>query len=166
MTNGPDPALFVRLFGRYLRENRLPVTPQRESVARAVFGSDEHLSVEEIVELVRGEGIGAGKATVYRTIELLVKSELVAEHDFGEGFKRYEHRLSAEPNHDHLICLNCARVVEFKIPEIEGVEKSLAEEHGFYVTKHKLEMYGLCLECVKAGTEINQDGITCPIETF
>jgi|TARA_B110001454_G_C12713666_1_gene431708 Fur family ferric uptake transcriptional regulator len=162
----PNPSLFVQLFGRYLRENRLPVTPQREAVARTVFGSDEHLSVEEIVDLVRKEGAGAGKATVYRTLELLVKSELVAEHDFGEGFKRYEHRLSSEPNHDHLICINCARVVEFKNPDLDTVEKSLAKTHGFYITKHKLEMYGLCLECVNAGTEIDQDGITCPIDTL
>jgi len=161
----PDPSLFVRLFGRYLRENGLPVTPQREAIARTVFGSDDHLSVEEIVDLVRTGGISAGKATVYRTLELLVKSELVAEHDFGEGFKRYEHRLSSEPNHDHLICLNCARVVEFKNPELDSVEKSLAKAHGFYITKHRLEMYGLCLECVKSGTEIDQDGITCPIDT-
>ena len=166
MTKGPDPSVFVRLFGRYLRENGLPVTPQREAVAVTVFGSDEHLSVEEILDLLRSEGIGAGKATVYRTLELLVKSELVAEHDFGEGFKRYEHRLSAEPNHDHLICLNCTRVVEFKNSELEGLGKSLAKTHDFYITKHKLEMYGLCLECVNAGTEIGQDGITCPIETF
>ena len=165
MTRGPAPALFVRLFGRYLRENGLPVTPQREAVARTVFGADDHLSVEEIVDLVRKGGTGAGKATVYRTQELLVKSELVAEHDFGEGFKRYEHRLSSEPNHDHLICLNCSRVVEFKSPEVDSVEKSLAKTHGFYITKHRLEMYGLCLECVKSGTEIGQDGITCPIDT-
>jgi Fur family ferric uptake transcriptional regulator len=166
MTGSPDPALFVRLFGRYLREHKLPVTPQRELVAETVFGSDRHLSVEEIVELVRGKGIGPGKATIYRTLELLVKSELVAEHDFGEGFKRYEHRLSAEPNHDHLICLNCGEVVEFKIAELASVGDSLAEKHGFYITKHKLEMYGLCLACVDAGKEIKQDGLTCPIETF
>ncbi len=165
MIRSPDPSLFVRLFGRHLRENGLPVTPQREAIARTVFGSDDHLSVEEIVDLVRTGGISAGKATVYRTLELLVKSELVAEHDFGEGFKRYEHRLSSEPNHDHLICLNCARVVEFKNPELDSVEKSLAKAHGFYITKHRLEMYGLCLECVKSGTEIDQDGITCPIDT-
>ena len=84
-----DAAVYVRLFGRYLREEGLPVTHQREAVANIVFGSGEHLSVDEIERVLRSEGHRIGKATIYRALDLLVDSKLVAELDFGEGFKRY-----------------------------------------------------------------------------
>ena len=114
---------FIRLFGRYLREQGLPVTQQREAVAEVVFSSEAHLSVEEIEHRLRGAGERIGKATVYRTLDLLVKSKLVEEHDFNEGFKRYEHRLSRQPEHEHLICLECGQVMEFKSQEIQNIKE-------------------------------------------
>ncbi len=160
-----DPTPFVRLFGRYLREQGLPVTHQREAVAQVVFGSGEHLSVDEIERVLRSEGHRIGKATIYRALDLLVRSKLVAELDFGEGFKRYEHRLSAEPIHEHLICLNCGVVIEFQSADVHRIEASVSARHGFRPTRHKLEIYGLCRECIAAGVEVTSQGLTCPIET-
>ena len=74
---------FLRLFGRYLRDQGLPVTSQREAVARVVFESDDHLSVDDIESALRETGERIGKATIYRTLDLLVRSRLVEEHDFG-----------------------------------------------------------------------------------
>ena len=161
----PDSSPFVRLFGRYLREQGLPVTHQREAVAKVVFGSGEHLSVDEIEGVLRSDGHRIGKATIYRALDLLVRSKLVAELDFGEGFKRYEHRLSAEPIHEHLICLNCGAVTEFQSAEVHRIEALVSARHGFRPTRHKLEIYGLCRECTAAGVEVTQEGLTCPIET-
>ncbi len=165
MKAGPDSAPFVRLFGRYLREQGLPVTHQREAVADVVFGSGEHLSVDEIERVLRSDGHRIGKATIYRALDLLVRSKLVAELDFGEGFKRYEHRLSAEPIHEHLICLNCGAVTEFQSAEVHRIEASVSAQHGFRPTRHKLEIYGLCRKCTEAGVEVTAQGLTCPIET-
>jgi Fur family ferric uptake transcriptional regulator len=161
----PDSSPFVRLFGRYLKEQGLPVTHQREAVAKVVFGSGEHLSVDEIEGVLRSDGHRIGKATIYRALDLLVRSKLVAELDFGEGFKRYEHRLSAEPIHEHLICLNCGAVIEFQSAEVHRIEALVSARHGFRPTRHKLEIYGLCRECTAAGVEITPEGLTCPIET-
>lgn len=161
----PQSVPFVRLFSRYLREQGLPVTQQRESVAEVVFGSDEHLSVDEIERRLRERGERLGKATVYRTLDLLVRSKLVEEHDFGEGFKRYEHRLSRQPVHEHLICSECGQVTEFRSREVQMIEEKVAAEHGFHPTRHKLEIYGLCRNCHAAGVEIPYRGLTCPIET-
>jgi Fur family ferric uptake transcriptional regulator len=105
VTIGRDHSAFIRLFGKYLRDIGLPVTHQREVVADVVFGAEGHLSVDDIAAMLRARGEHIGKATIYRTLDLLVRSRLVAEHDFGEGFKRYEHRLSSHPIHEHLICL-------------------------------------------------------------
>ena len=157
---------FVRLFGRYLREQGFPMTQQRSSIADVVFGSDEHLSVEEIEGCLRGRGERIGKATIYRTLDLLVRSKLVDEHDFGEGFKRYEHRLSRQPVHAHLICLSCAKVTEFRSSEILRLEERVAHDHGFQPSRHKLEIYGLCADCRRAGVRLEDEGLTCPIESI
>ena len=134
-------------------------------MAEVVFGSGEHLSVDEIERVLRSEGHRIGKATIYRALDLLVRSKLVAELDFGEGFKRYEHRLSAEPIHEHLICLNCGAVMSFRVPKCHRIEAMVSARHGFRPTRHKLEIYGLCRECTAAGVEVTAQGLTCPIET-
>jgi len=154
-----------RLFGRYLRDLGLPVTHQREVVADAVFSSDEHLSVEDIEVELRARGERIGKATIYRTLDLLVRSRLVEVHDFGEGFKRYEHRLSSRPVHEHLICLECGSVTEFESHELYGVENRVRSAYGFQPIRRRLEIYGLCKACQDAGVELPLEGLTCPIET-
>ncbi len=156
---------FIRLFGRYLRDQGLPMTQQRQAVAEVVFTSDAHPSVDDIDQWLRGRGDRIGKATIYRTLDLLVRSRLVEEHDFGEGFKRYEHRLSQRPVHEHLICLECGIVVEFESRELYGVENRVRRERGFLPLRHRLEIYGLCRACDEVGVELPIEGFTCPIET-
>ena len=165
MKGRPSTVPFIRLFSRYLREQGLPVTHQREAVAEVVFGADEHLSVDDIEQRLRSRGDRIGKATVYRTLDLLVRSRLVEEHDFGEGFKRYEHRLSPQPVHEHLICLECGKVIEFRSNEIAAVEARVRAEHGFAPARHRLEIYGLCGDCQAAGAVVPGGGLTCPIDT-
>jgi Fur family transcriptional regulator, ferric uptake regulator len=161
----PSTQPYIRIFGRYLREQGLPVTQQREAVAEVVFASSEHLSVDDIEQQLRRSGERIGKATIYRTLDLLVKSHLAEEHDFGEGFQRYEHRLSRQPVHEHLICLECGAVTEFRSREIEGIEARVAADYGFRPTRHRLEIYGLCGACQEAGATLPERGLTCPIET-
>lgn len=165
MKSAPPTQPFVRLFGRYLREQGLPVTQQREAVAEVVFSSLAHLSVDDIEQRLREAGERIGKATIYRTLDLLVKSKLVDEHDFGEGFKRYEHRLSRQPVHEHLICVECGKVIEFRSDEVRAVEDRVRREHDFRPVRHRLEIYGLCRECFDSGVELPDQGLTCPIET-
>ena len=149
MTSPPpkiDGKALQEVLRRYLRDHSLPVTHQREAIAAAVFFSNAHLSVGDIERALRDQGVRAGKATVYRTLDLLVKAGLVQEHDFGEGFKRYE-PLEAQSHHEHLICLNCGKVVEFSSERIERMKSLIADEHGFRHHHHRLEIYGTCREC-------------------
>lgn len=149
MTTPPpkiDGKALLEVLRRYLRDHNLPVTHQREAIAAAVFFSDAHLSVGDIERLLRERGVKAGKATVYRTLGLLAKAGLVQEHDFGEGFKRYE-PLEARTHHEHLICLDCGKVVEFSNERIERMKALIADEHGFRHHHHRLEIYGICREC-------------------
>jgi Fur family transcriptional regulator, ferric uptake regulator len=156
---------FIRLFGRYLRDLGLPVTQQREAVAHVVFASEEHLSVDDIEGALRERGERIGKATIYRTLDLLVRSRLVEEHDFGEGFKRYEHRLSSHPVHEHMICVECATVTEFESHELYRIENRVRADFGFQPVRRRLEIYGLCKKCQDAGVELTTEGLICPIET-
>jgi len=92
------------------------------------------------------EGEHVGKATIYRTLELLRSAGLIQEHDFGEGFKRYE-PLAARGYHEHLLCLRCGRVEEFTSERFQRMSALIAEEHGFRHHHHRWEIYGVCPEC-------------------
>ncbi|HET7275106.1 MAG TPA: Fur family transcriptional regulator [Longimicrobiaceae bacterium] len=155
---------FIRLFRRYLREQGLPVTQQRESVADVIFNSGEHLSVEDIEGELKRQGERIGKATIYRTMEILVRSGLVEEHDFGEGFKRYEHLFGQQPVHEHLICTNCSKVIEFQSPDVVRILDETAAARGFRPSRHRLEIYGLCSACQALGVTVPYQGLTCPVD--
>lgn len=133
-------------FRRYLREHGLPVTSQREQVAEVVLESRGHLSVEDIEQQLRSRGLRIGKATVYRTLDILARSGMITERDFGEGFRRYE-PVPGHPHHEHLICMRCGKVVEFTNDRLERMKALIAEEYGFQHHHHRLEIYGLCREC-------------------
>ena len=157
------PSPYLHLFRRYLRQQNLPVTQQREVVADVVFASRDHLSVEDIEARLKERGERIGKATIYRTMEILVRSGLVEDHDFGDGFKRYEHLFGQRPGHEHLVCTHCRKVVEFQRPEVERIQEEVARQHGFLPTRHRLEIYGLCAECQAAGVQLKYEGLACPV---
>ena len=145
-----DGRQLLDAFRSYLQDHSLPVTHQRLAVAEAIFFSDEHLSAEDVA---RRAGGPVGTATVYRCLDLLVQSGLVREHDFGEGFRRYEPGLGggggAQP-HEHCICSACGAVTEFSNDRLERMIALLAEEVEFRPHHHRLEIYGLCRSCQQA----------------
>jgi Fur family transcriptional regulator, ferric uptake regulator len=144
-----DAAKLLEEFRRYLAEHNLPATQQRLAVADAVFFAGEHLSADEVGRRVVKHGVAVGTATIYRTLELLVRAGLAKEHDFGEGFKRYE-ALAAGQAHEHCICSSCGRVTEFSNDRLERMIALLADEVEFRPHHHRLEIYGLCRSCQQA----------------
>ncbi|HEY7614585.1 MAG TPA: Fur family transcriptional regulator [Gemmatimonadales bacterium] len=143
-----EEAALLERFRRYLRDHRLPVTRQRDLIAQIVFRSDDHPSVDAILRRLRERGEAVGTATVYRTLEVLVESGLVRSHDFGEGFKRYE-PMAAQAGHEHLICERCGSVVEFQNERLERMLPIIADEHAFQHSRHRVEIYGVCRECLR-----------------
>ncbi len=133
-------------FRRFLRDHNLPATAQRLAIADAVLGTDQHLSAEDVAQALRAQGATAGTATVYRTLDVLVRSGLVVERDFGEGFKRYEASRGV-PHHEHLLCTTCGKVTEFRDERLERMTTLLAEAHDFSRQRHRLVIYGLCGAC-------------------
>lgn len=141
----------IESFKRYLRDHNLPVTNQRVAIAEVVLGSDRHLSAEEVARDLKRAHASAGQATVYRTLELLVRSGLAVERDFGEGFKRYEPARDI-PHHEHLLCTVCGRVTEFRDERLERITTLVAEAHGFSRLRHRLVIQGVCRDCQVGAT--------------
>lgn len=128
----------------YIAKNNLKTSRQRELIAEVFFQAGGHLRVEDLLERVREQDDRVGQATVYRTMKLLAKAGLAEPHQFGDGHTRYEPVEKNDEHHDHLICTECGRIIEFLDPRIERLQTEVAQEHGFVVTDHKMELYGLC----------------------
>lgn len=133
-------------FINYLRDNGYLVTRQRRRIAEIIFNSSGHLSVEDIQSLLRQKKIAASIASIYRTLDVLIKSNLVVQHRFGKRFKRFE-AVFKDKHHDHLICTRCGKVMEFKNDAIEDLQVKVAHDHDFNITNHKLDIYGFCKKC-------------------
>ncbi len=130
----------------YMARHGLRSTEQRRVVTELFFASDGHLSIEELLDQVRIKEPRIGYATVYRTLKLLKECGLAFERHFGDGVSRYEVAWSDE-HHDHLICVECEKIIEFEDEGIENLQREVAAKHGFKLVRHKLELYGVCPDC-------------------
>jgi Fur family ferric uptake transcriptional regulator len=141
-----DRRALIDEFRAYLKANELPVTPQRVAVAEVLLLRDRHYSAEEIGRELEKDGVKVGTATIYRSIEVLVRSGLVVERDFGEGFRRFESARDM-PQHEHVICTSCGKVVEFQDDRLERMAREIAEAKGYLRQRHRLVIYGVCENC-------------------
>lgn len=138
-----------KTFQAYLHEKGLKSTRQRNDIVIFFLQKDKHFTVEELYREIQKNDPKIGYATVYRTLKLLVKAKLAVEHQFGEGgIIRFEPVHKGE-HHDHLICLKCGKIIEFKNDQIEQLQRKVAREYNFKLTDHQLVLYGYCSECKK-----------------
>lgn len=129
----------------YLARTGLRVTRQRRAIAEAFFAHPGHPNIDELYATIRAQHPHIGQATVYRTLKLLVDSGLAEPSSFGDGTTRYE-AAHAGDHHDHLICVDCNYILEFRDDEIERRQVALAERNHFAVTDHKMVIYGKCTQ--------------------
>ena len=134
---------------RLFRERGILRTSQREIITRTLFSLERHVGAEELYDIVARDHPQIGLATVYRTLNLLVDKGLIQVRQFGDGWKRYEN--SPQAHHDHLICVECGKVVEFEDSEIEMLQAKVAQEHDFLPVKHRMVLYGRCSKCREKG---------------
>lgn len=147
-TRPPDQERLRQELNDYMLKRGLRSTEQRRLIIDTFFDVHEHITIDSLLKLVRAADARVGYATVYRTMKLLSESGVVQEHKFGDGFTRYE--LSDEDaHHDHLVCLECGKIIEFEEPQIEALQDKIAKRYGFLVRAHKHEMYGVCADCQK-----------------
>jgi Fur family ferric uptake transcriptional regulator len=104
------------------------------------------------LEWSRAKDRSVSRATVYRTLPLLTESGLVQEMDFGKDYKFYDPNYADHPNHNHIICQDCERIVEFESEKIDKLENEITHKLGFAVKSQRLQITATCEELKKLGT--------------
>lgn len=141
---GPDKHCAKRKFVEFLATKSLRVTSQRQAIIDAVFGTDQHFTADELLEWARTRDASVSRATVYRTLPLLTESGLVREMDFGKDHKYYDPNYAEHPNHHHIICQDCERIVEFESDKIARIEDEISHDLGFSIKSQRLQITGTC----------------------
>lgn len=125
-------------------EKGLRITEQRRIIARVLSDAEDHPDVEALHARASAIDPGISIATVYRTVRLFEEAGILDRHDFGDGRSRYEP--APETHHDHLINVETGRVIEFVDPELEALQRKIAEKLGFRLVDHRMELYGVSLD--------------------
>ena len=142
------------MFHRYLSAKNLKQTQQREEILRSFLETENHVTTEDLYQIVCVRFPSVGYSTVYRALKLIVDSGIAREVDFGDGVLRYEHDY-AHDHHDHLVCIRCGDTIEVYNSDIEAFQEKLCREQGFQPLRHKMEIFGLCPKCKQRGKVIS-----------
>ena len=140
-------------FKELLKKNSLKFTKQRELILKFLYQNKGHYTPEDIYMLLKQQypDVNIGIATVYRTLTLLEESHIVSSISFGIQGKKYE--LGLKKHHDHLICTQCGKIIEFYDDIIEERQEEIAKKFNFKMTDHTMKIVGICEACQKAESE-------------
>lgn len=132
-------------------------TTQRQVIVQTFLDAGGHLTVDELHQRVRRIDGTVSAATVYRTVNMLERIGIAHRRDFGGGSKSFESALNRE-HHDHLVCTICGRIQEFHHDRIEALQEEVANSHGFSLSHHRMELYGICRTCQQGDEPTPADG--------
>lgn len=138
-----DTAVQARL-DEFIRQKGLRRTTQRDSIVRVVFSKDEHFTAEELFERVRKTDADTSRATVYRTLGLLVEADLLREIDLGDNQTTYDPNFLDKPSHNHLMCIDCGRVVEFEDLNLDLLNDCVTRRLGFKPLRQSIKIEANC----------------------
>ena len=128
----------------FIRRKGLRRTDQREAIIASVFSKDEHFTAEELFDRVRKSSSEISRATVYRTLALLVEADLLREIDLGDNQTTYDPNFLNKPSHNHLVCIDCGRVVEFEDAHIDLLNDCLTRRLGFKAIRQSIKIEASC----------------------
>src|SRR6267143_1044809 len=142
---------------KHIQKRGLKRTAQRDLILDIFLRTEAHLSSEDLYRLVQKDDPSIGQTTVYRTLKLLTEAGLAREVRFGDGRTHYEHNYKHE-HHDHMICSECGKIIEFYSAELEALQDAMAAKHRFEISQHLLRIIGVCAECRRARKQkVNSD---------
>ena len=136
----------TQFFKQFVKSKGLRQTSQRDKVVNTFLSLKGHTSAEELFFQIRKKDKRIGLTTIYRTLKLLTQCGLAVERKFSGQVSTFEPSRLGE-HHDHLICLACGQVSEFKNNTIESLQEAVARDHAFRISHHVLELYGYCAPC-------------------
>ena len=123
-----------------LQKEGFRFTKQREAVWDELENSNDHHDADKIYENIKAKNIGVSRATVYRTLDVLAKNKFIRKLDVGDGRIRYEAKISKD-HHDHMICLETGRIIEFFDEGLENLQDKIAKKHGYKVIRHTHQLF-------------------------
>jgi Fur family ferric uptake transcriptional regulator len=135
---------FWRKLDAYLRAQDLKQTKQRRVIVERLISLNSHIDAETLHNNLKKDHSNIGLATIYRTLNLLKSAGLLEEQTFSDGRSLYEID-HPDTHHDHLVCSDCGRIVEFENEMIESLQRQIAKEHGFELRSHRLDLFGSCV---------------------
>ncbi len=136
-------------FRAHLHDRGLKYTPERRVLLEEVLSTQQHFEAEQLLIALRQAGKRVAKATIYRTLPLLVDCGIIKQVQFGDKLARYEHILGQAP-HDHMVCTRCRRIIEFDSAEVDQLRDQIASRHGFEPAGHRFQITGVCSVCAGA----------------
>lgn len=134
------------IFREFLNKKGLKFTKERREILNEVFSHHGHFASEELLTSMRNKNIKVSKASIYRTLPLLLDCGLIEQVERNDKHAHYEH-IFGHKHHDHLICLKCGKVFEVFSPKLEAIQDELCRKNGFEGIKHTLEIKGYCRNC-------------------
>jgi Fur family ferric uptake transcriptional regulator len=133
---------------QYFRKHGLKLTRVRSAILESVVECEGHFDADGLYEVIRRRGASVSRATVYRTLPLLVKTGIIKETLRSADRSLYEHAFG-HAHHDHLECIHCGKIVEFRVDEIEALQEKLCRKSGFTAVDHQLSIRGYCSSCAR-----------------
>ena len=131
---------YKKRFSDALQNEKLKLTSQRLAIFDEVIYGEKHRECEEICSSLKKKNNNVSRATVYRTLDILIKYDFVRKMDIGDGRIRYESKIG-HPHHDHMICVETGKIIEFVSDEIELMQDKIAEEKGYKIIKHIHQLF-------------------------
>ena len=134
------------LISNALKKEGLRHTIQRQAVWDEIKSNDDHRDAEQIYSALRKNNLNVSRATVYRTIDVLYKNNLIRKIELGDSPSKYENKVNSD-HHDHIICVQCGRIDEFVDDKIESQQDKIIDKLGFKMIRHIHQLFVLCKDC-------------------